>query len=307
MTANRKEYFLDELVAVQAKCDQLPYLRKAVPSGFFERIRSKIELEAEQPSPLKLPVLFFLLKRRDLPSLQSFDNALAHLAWSALKRDLNNLLARLCEENDYRTAAAAVLEIEVLTKLLDQEQVAVAPYPPIPGTSGKAEASLTLTRTTAYIEVTGRSQAKAQEEVWDLARSSSYRNVSLSDSEKKRLRVSSVQGGVAAGVGDPYGDASRVLDRLEEKRRQLSPHNPNIICLGFSDLNPNILSIGWAIEDIFSGSPTAEPRLSGVLVFRWNGTGFSPQQAFRNPSVGPQNALMDSEWEGICRILGFKA
>ena len=49
----------------------------------------------------------------------------------------------------------------------------------------------------------------------------------------------------------------------------------------------------------------AEPRLSGVLVFRWDGIGFSPKQAFRNPSPDQPNALTDTEWEEICRVLGF--
>ena len=262
MVSNRKKKMLKELAESQEKCAQLSHLNHAIPLGFFKRIRDKIEAEAENSHPLKLPVLFFFLVRHDLKSLLNFDYFLGRLKQSHRKREFPNLLHRLLEEENYRNTVGAIFEVEILAKLLDtREPISVALYPKIPGTQKRPEASISLAQKAVYIEATVLSQTEDQEEIQDIGATSLYEQVLLSDLEKERLGISSVQDGGVGGVGDPYGDALRVIGKLDEKREQLAPQNPNVICLGLADLDPDIVSVEWAIEDIFSGSPTMAQRV----------------------------------------------
>jgi len=245
---------VEELEAITEKFTQLICLKDEVPLDFFQRIRNK--LETEQPYSLKLPVLFFFLKRCDLPRLLRFDSFLARLKQDDHKTDLRNLVQRLLEEESYRNAAGAVFEVEILEALLDAgNRFPVALYPKIPETQKKAEASLKLDATTIYIEATLLSQTADQEEIQDIGRKSLYEPVILSDSKREELSIRSVQAGMVFGVGDPYGDALRVIGKLDDKRKQLALETPNVICLGLSDLTPNVESVEWAAKDIFSGLP----------------------------------------------------
>jgi hypothetical protein len=233
---------VEELEAITEKFTQLICLKDEVPLDFFHRIRNK--LETEQPYSLKLPVLFFFLKRCDLPRLLRFDSFLARLKQDDHRTDLQNLVQRLLEEESYRNAAGAVFEVEILEALLDAgNRFPVALYPKIPGTQKKAEASLKLDATTIYIEATLLSQIADQEEIQDIGRKSLYEPVILSDSKREELSIRSVQAGMVFGVGDPYGDALRVIGKLDDKRKQLALETPNVICLGLSNLTPNVESV----------------------------------------------------------------
>jgi hypothetical protein len=75
----------------------------------------------------------------------------------------------------------------------------------------------------------------------------------------KSLGVSAVRNDVSfsmlTGVNNPYNDALRVVRKVFEKQRQLAPRAPNIVCLGLSDRFPDVISVQWAAEDVFSGTP----------------------------------------------------
>ena len=49
---------------------------------------------------------------------------------------------------------------------------------------------------------------------------------------------------------------------------------------------------------------TAEPRLTGVLVFRWERSGFRPENHFLNPSPHPESQVSEAEWQTILEF-GF--
>jgi len=257
MTFTEKEELLKDLQAVRERCVQLPHLNAAVPADFFVQVRNRIEVEADRSHPLKLPVLFFFLERSDLSDLQNFEGFLAYLKHSHHRGELRHLIQRLLEERDYRQAAGAIFEVEVLAKLLSARgPVSVNLYPKHPTTQNKPDACISLGQKTIYIEITLLSQTKDQEKIQDLGVKSLYEQVIIDDPEMEELGIRSVPSGVVSGVGDPYGDALRVIGKLEEKRKQLVSDAPNIISLGLPDLEPGILSIGWAAQDFFSGSPT---------------------------------------------------
>jgi hypothetical protein len=50
---------------------------------------------------------------------------------------------------------------------------------------------------------------------------------------------------------------------------------------------------------------TAEPLLTGVLVFQWEGDGFLPKKAFRNQSPASESSLSDIEWKSLLHMFGF--
>src|SRR5882724_7869966 len=256
MAFNEKGKLLKDLETAQKRCAQLPHLSAAVPTDFFERIRNCIEAQAEGSHPFKLPVIFFFLKRGDLPELQTFDDFLAHLKQGRRKREFRHLLQRLLEEDGYRQAMGAIFEVEVLAELLSVgEAISVNLYPKSPATQKKPDACIVLAQKTVYIEITLLSQAEYQEKIEDIREKSAYEQVILDESEMEELGIRSVQGGRNHGVGFPYEDALRVIGKLDAKRDQLVPGAPNIICLGLSDLNPGIRSVEWATQDFFSGSP----------------------------------------------------
>ena len=340
---NATEILLAELGPITEKFAKLSCLKNEVSPDFFQRIRKTIE--TERPYSVKLPVLFFFLKRCDLLRLLRFDAFLDRLNRSGKKSDLSNLVQRLLEEECYRNAAGAVFEVEILGRLLDGgNRFPVELYPKIPGTQRKSEASLNLEGKAIYIEATLLSQTEDQEQIQDLGIGSLYEEVTPSDSEKERLGITSVQAGMVFGVGDPYGDALRVIGKLDGKRKQLALQSPNIICLGLSDLTPNIQSVEWAAGDIFLGWPhvagsvldrhkqvleskrtrpqdetvrkigtleqliagfKSEPRLSGVLTFEWDWDKFSAKRAFRNPNPDPGSKLTENEWKVLLEVFSF--
>lgn len=144
MAFNLREKLLRDLEAVQEKCAQLPQLSAAVPADFFERIRNRIEAEAERSHPLKLPVLFFFERSEPL-KLRNFEGFLAHLEQGRRKREFRHLLQRLLEGDGYRQAMGAIFEVEVLAKLLSaRESISVNLYPKSLATQKKPDTCLIL-------------------------------------------------------------------------------------------------------------------------------------------------------------------
>jgi ribosomal 50S subunit-recycling heat shock protein len=274
MLSSQKKELLKDLKAVQQKCAQFPHLNAAVSADFFEKARNRIETEAGRSHPLKLPVLFFFLKRNDLPELRSFEDFLARLKQGHRMSDLRHLLQRLLEESDYRQATGAIFEVEVLAKLLcAQGQVSVNLYPRSPTTQSKPDACISLAQKVVYIEITILSQTEDQEKIQDIGTKSLYEQVLLDNSEMEALGIRSVSDGVVVGVGDPYRDALRVIGKLNAKRKQLVPNAPNIICLGLPHPDPDTHCVEWGTQDFFSGSTNmaqaVQDRYSRLLINKW--------------------------------------
>lgn len=333
-TSGYKERLLADLEAARERCEALEHLRNAVGPRLFSYVQRRIEAEAEGPHSLKLPVLFFFLVRRDPPALREFDTFLGRVKRSHRKRHLPNLIDRLRSEGDYRRAVSAIFEIDILRTLLDTAPAgSVDLYPKIGMTPNHADASVRLGHKTMYIEVKLLSQDSDQEHIQDIGLESALERAAPSKREMGRLGVYSVREGVVTGVGDPYGDALRIVGKLTEKPNQLHPDAPNVICLGLPDSMPDIRSVEWAVNDVFSGAAKMahvvlertnrvgeietltrlvrdskpEPRLTGVLVFEAHGSGITPQKAFTNHAAGPLNRVEAQEWDALLGLFGFPA
>lgn len=328
--ARYQEEWLEKVKAAEEKCAQLEQLRHEGDPEFFRRVRRQIEAY-DGSRALKLPVLFFLLVRRDLSALERIDAVLKHLKKRNRKRDLPNVLDRLHREDEYRHAAGAIFEIDILARLLEATSAeSVALYPKI-GTTRKAEASLRIGEKTVYLEATLLSQTSSQERIQDIGFTSSLGSPTPAHLELDALDIFGVQDGVVTGVGDPYGDGLRVVGKLNDKRKQLHPRAPNVICLGLSDLMPDITSVEWGAGDVFSGSSSMarallerateattsetlqrlirearpEPRLTGVLVFQVEGSHVSPLRAMRNPHPEASAAVEDEDWNELLKLFDF--
>ena len=346
--------WMARLEATREKYERLEHFRAAIIPGFWEKLQKIIEREAVTTQSPKLPVLFFLLDRRKIEALQPLDQFLGHLRKRSNKRarrEGDKLVSRLQRKaTDYRNAAGAVFELEILSHLLKKSpEDRFDPYPQIP--NGRVpDASLRLGEKTVYLEATIRSQTDEnslstdQERVWDIA----HRKMNPSREEMEDLRLHAVRHhahvSTVEGVGDPYGDALRFVKKIGEKRKQLANKSPNILCIGLPDIDPNPLSIKWGIDAIFSGDlkPAqsiirrqkgrlsndknlsdvkvqqikkniqrleqckkkfqAEPRLTGVLVFRWERSGFLPEKHFWND---PDSQLSEAERQTILDWFGF--
>lgn len=333
-TSGYKERLLADLEAARERYEALEHLRDAVRPQLFSYVQRRIEAEAEGARSLKLPVLFFFLVRRDPPALREFDAFLGRLKRSHRKRDLPNLLDRLRSEGNYRRAVSAIFEIDILRTLLEAAPAgSVDLYPKIGMTPNHADAAVRLGQKTVYIEVKLLSQDADQERIQDIGLESALGGAAPSKMEMDRLGVYSVREGVVAHVGDHYGDALRIVGKLTERPTQLHPEAPNVICLGLSDLMPDITSVEWAVNDVFSGAgkmaqvvlertthireketltrlvrdSRPEPRLTGVLVFEAHGSGITPQKAFANRAVGPLNRVEAKEWDTLLGLFGFPA
>lgn len=66
-------YFLEKLEVVWEKYEQLENLRAVIAPVFWAKVRETIETEAATTQSLKLPVLFFLLDRREIDDLRPLD------------------------------------------------------------------------------------------------------------------------------------------------------------------------------------------------------------------------------------------
>lgn len=300
--ATYKGALLADLEIARERYEALENLRATIAPRIFDYMERRIHAVADSLRPLKLPVLFFYLVRRDPRELRRFDEFLGCLRRGHRKRELPNLLDRLRSEEDYRQAVSGLFEIEILRTLLDAAPAgSVSLYPRIGKTARHTDVALRLGRKTIYIEV------------------------------KLVSQDASVSEGVVVGVGDPYGDALRVLGKLTEKPGQLHPEAPNVMCLGLSNLVPHPTSVEWAVKAVFSGSTTIpgvvadrtrddsktqtlarlareakpEPRLTGVLLFEVRGGQAFPVREFRNPHPGQPNRLDDREWGELLALLGF--
>ena len=344
------ENWMARLEAVEKKHEQLEHFCAIIAPVFWEKVRETIETEAATTQSLKLPVLFFLLDRRDIESLQSLDQFLGYLRKSSSKRSRregNKLAGRLQKRIEYRHAAGALFEIEILTCLLERNpEGSVELYPQIRNRNF-SEASIRLGEKTIYLEATILSQIEGQEKIWDIA----YGKMNPTRKEMEDWGLHKVHHSsyisTVTGVSDPYNDALRITGKVEGKQRQLADGSPNILCIGLPDTDPNSLSVEWGINAIFSGDlkPAqsiirhqksrlsndknlsaieiqkienniqglkqwkqkfqAEPRLTSVLVFRWESSGFLPEEKFINPSPHPDSQLSEEEWRTILDWFGF--
>ncbi len=343
--------WMARLEAVNEKYERLEHFRAAIAPDFWEEVRETIEREVATTQNLKLPVLFFLIDRREIKCLQPLDQFLGCLRKHRNKRarrEGDRLVSRLRKRTtDYRSAAGAVFEMEVLSHLLKKNLGDhFDPYPQIP--NGRfPDASIRLGQKTVYLEATILSQTEDQERVWNIA----YGKMNPSREEMEDLRLHAVHHhphvSTMTGVGDPYGNALRIAKKIEGKWRQLVDKSPNILCLGLPDIDPNSLSVEWGVKPFFSGDlkPAqsiirrqksrlsndkslsdiefqqikkniqsleqwknkfqAEPRLTGVLVFRWERSDFLPERYFWNPSPHLDSQLSPIEQKTILGWFGF--
>ncbi|MGH7263609.1 MAG: BrnA antitoxin family protein [Candidatus Rokuibacteriota bacterium] len=322
----RSASLLTDLSAAREKAGRLRHLKEVMPSSFFNRLQAKIEAEADTEPLLKLPVLFFFLVRHDPPYLRRFDTLLGRLG----PRHRKNLLDRLRGEEDYRHAAGAIFEVDILGRLIDTAPAASVTPCPRTGARNEADAALRLGTRTVFLETTLLTQTRNQERSRDIGTESAG-GTRPGDRELMDLGIFSLGTGVVGAVGDPYGDALRVIGKLAGKREQLHPGAPNLVCLGLADALPHPTSVGWAVENLFTGTPTvarilmerardaqtratfaglvrdfkAEPRLTGVLTFRIQGGPPAPLDVYRNQAAGERNALHENEWRQVLRLLGF--
>lgn len=356
-TYDQKRDLLERLNIVQEKYTRLQHFPAVIVKDFWKKVQKIIETGADKPQPPKLPILFFLLDRWAIQSLSEIDRLLGYLNKSRNKRhrkELGNLVRRLqMNATSYREAAGAVFEAAILAALLrtgDDESVTL--YPQIRN-NGFPEAAINLEQKTVYLEATLLSQTTDQERIWEIGTENLYEQKKPSQAEMEKLRISAVRNysllSTILVAGDPYDDALRLVSKIVEKRKRLAPQAPNILCLGLSDLGPDVRSLKWGADDIFSGTLksaqsikrrletrlsndksmqtdeiekvkakiqglekwinafTAEPRLTGILVFQWESDGFLPKAIFRNPFPSPTSRLCDTEWKTILEMLGFRA
>lgn len=330
--ATYKGALLADLEAARERYEALENLRATIKPRIFDYVERRIQATGDGPHTLKLPVLFFFLVRRDPRELRQFDEFLGRLRRSHRKRDLPNLLDRLRSEEEYRQAVSAIFEVEVLRTLLDAAPAgSVSLYPRIGKTPNHADAALRLGRKTVYVEVKLISQDAKQERVQDIGIASALGHPTPSQAEMDELGLHRVSEGVVGGWGDPYGDALRVMGKLTEKPAQWHPEAPNVICLGLSDLHPDVTTVEWALNAVYSGSTTIphvvadrtrdagkietlerlvrdakpEPRLTGVLVFDVKGSQAYPIRAFQNRASNSSNSLESQEWNALLALFGF--
>ena len=352
---DRTSYFLEKLKAVKEKYDRLDHLSSIISPiapDIWEEVQETIETEAATTQPPELPVLFFLLDRRNMENLKSLNQFLGYLRKSSNRKhqeECGQLAYRFQERTDdgYRTAAGALFETDILICLLEKNlEGPVSLYPQIQN-GNYPDASFRLGEKTVYLEATILSQTRDQERIGDIA----YEQGNPSQEEMENLAVRGVSRhssfSIVTGVGDPYSDALRITRKVEGKQRQLADESPNILCIGLPDTDPNSLSVEWGINAIFSGDlkPAqliirrqkgrlsndknlsdievqqienniqsleqweqefqAEPKLTGVLVFRWKSSGFLLEKQFRNPSSHPDSRLSEEEWQTILDWLAF--
>ena len=298
--------WMARLEAVKEKCEQLEHFYAAITPDFWEEIRETIEREVATTPNLKLPVLFFLLDRRKTEDLCSLDQFLGYLRKHRNKRARrggDKLVSRLRKRTtDYRSAAGAVFEMEILSHLLKKSPEGhFDPYPQIP--NGRfPDASIRLGEKTVYLEATILSQTEDQERVWDIGHEQS----NPGQEEMERLGVREVSHhssfSIMTGVGDPYKDALRITRKIEDKRKQLADKSPNILCIGLPDFSPDPLILEWNVPSIFK----EEPQLTGILFFRWGQkSDFLPERQFWNPSPHPDSQLSPTEQKTILDWFGF--
>ena len=204
-TMSNREIWMARLEAVKGKYEQLEHVRAAIAPAFLKKVQETIESEAATTQNLKLPVLFFLLYRRDIKDLRPLDRFLGHLRKSKERRhqkEFGKLKSRLQEKTDYRQAAGALFEMEILIRLLEKSpKGSIGLYPQIRN-KNFPEASIILGEKTVYFEATIRSQAEKQE---------------------RALEIGHTASSVVVCTSDPYNDARLIIGKIEEKRKQLGP------------------------------------------------------------------------------------
>ena len=253
---DRTSYFLEKLKAIWEKYERLEHLRAIIAPVFWAKVQETIEMEAATTESLKLPVLFFLLDRREIDDLQPLDQFLGYLRRNddrRHQREIAQIASRLQKRMDYRPAVGALFEIDILICLLEKNsEGSVELYPQIQNRNFP-EASIRLGEKTIYFEATILSQTEDQERIVDIA----YEQGNPSQEEMENLAVREVSRyssfSIVTGVGDPYSDALRITRKVEGKQRQLAEESPNILCIGLPDTDPNSLSVEWGIDAIFSG------------------------------------------------------
>ena len=320
--------------AAREKYDRLDHLSSMISPiapNIWEEVQETIETKTATTQSLKLPVLFFLLDRRDMKDLQALNRLLGRLRKSGNKKhqeECQQLADRLQERTDdgYRAAAGALFETDILIRLLEKNpEGSVCLYPQIQN-GHYPDASFGLGEKTVYLEATTRSQTKKQEHTLESGHTSSP---------------------VVAGTNDPYDDARLFTKKIEEKQKQLADKSPNILCIGLPDNAPSPSSVEWGINAIFSGDLKsaqsiirrqksrlsndkslsdievqqieknienlekwekgfqAEPRLTGVLVFRWRRSDFLPERYFWNPSACLESQLSATDQKTVLDWFGF--
>ncbi len=279
-------YFLEKLETAKEKYEdkRLRYFRIAIAPDFWEKVREIIKRKAATTSNPKLPVLFFLFDRRDVEDLQPLDRFLGYLKENKEEPRYQGgfwSLARLLQDKTaaYRQVAGAIFEMEILSRLLEKNPGgSFDPYPQVQ--ENNPDARIILGGKTVYFEATIRSQSEEQERDWEIGFSSSP---------------------VVFNYGDLQGDACRIIRRIKDKQSQQVARAPNILCIGLPDFSTDTLILEGELPPVFE----EEPQLTGILVFRWESSGFLPEEKFINPSTHPDSQLSEEEWQTILDWFGF--
>jgi len=284
---DRTTYLLGKSETARKKYEdkRLKYFRAVIAPKFWKKVQGIIKREAATTSNPKLPVLFFLFDRRDVEDLQPLDRLLGYLKESKEQRHRDGLrdLAKLLQNKktdyrDYRYAAGAIFEMEILSWLLEKNENSFDPYPQ--AQNNNPDARIILGGKPVYFEATIRSQSKKQERTRESGHASSPDAVRL---------------------GDLRGDARRITRKIKDKQSQQISQAPNILCIGLPDFSPDPLIQEWNVPSIFE----EEPQLTGVLVFRWERSGFLPEKQFWNPSPHSDSQLSPTEQKTILDWFGF--
>ena len=265
---------------------RLKYFRAVIAPKFWKKVQGIIKREAATTLSPKLPVLFFLFDRRDVEDLQPLDRLLGYLKESKEQRHRDGLrdLAKLLQNKktdyrDYRHAAGAIFEIEILSRLLEKNENSFDPYPQ--GQNNNPDAKIILGEKPVYFEATIRSQSEEQE---------------------RHLEIGHTSSPFVPGLSDLRGDARRITGKIKGKRGQQVAQAPNILCIGLPDFSPDPLILEWNVPSILK----EEPQLTGILFFRWGQkSDFIPEKPFWNPSPCLESQLSATEQKTVLDWFGF--
>ena len=296
--------------AAREKCEQLEHFHAVIAPDFWKKVQETVKTEAATNQSLKLPVLFFLLDRRDIEDLQPLDRLLGYLRNSKEKRhrrELGKLASRLQEKTDYRSPTSALFEIDILIRLLEKNPESSVKLYPLIQNRNSPEASIRLGEKTVYLEATILSQTEDQERVWDIG----HGKMNPSREEMENLKLHAVRRhphvSTVAGVGDPCSNAHRFTRKIKDKQKQLAPQKPNILCIGLPDIDPNPSNLVPGVKPVFSEDLQSARWLTGILVFRWELSDFRPEKYFWNSSryLHPDSWLLEVERRAILDWFDF--
>lgn len=117
--------------------------------------------------------------------------------------------------------------------------------------------------------------------------------IGLPDTDPNSL---SVEWGISAIFS---GDLKPAQSIIRHQKGVLS-NNKNLSDAEVQKIEKNIQNLEqWEREF------QAEPKLTSVLVFRWEQSGFRPEKQFRNPAPHHDSQLSEEEWRAILDWFGF--